>query len=320
MTPRHILEPRPAPARVSIVVPCHNESEVLPLLRPRLEALAIPDPEFILVNDGSTDDTIVKLVEWAKENPRAKVIHLARNFGHQAAVTAGLARASGDAVVIIDADLQDPPELIPEMIKLYEAGWDVVYGQRTARAGETPFKRLSAWLFYRAMRTLVQKDLPVDAGDFRLVSRRLLSVLNEMQETHRFLRGMVHWVGYPQTPILYKRDARAAGETKYPLSKMLKFAWTAALSFSPAPLRISFLIGLVMTTVGLAYGAYAVARVALGLYVVPGWTSVIVSVCLIGGSTQLSLGILGEYVARIFEEAKGRPLYLVARTYNLDQP
>ena len=318
--PRHILEPRPPPRRLSIVVPCHNESQVLPLLRARFEALPCQGLEFVLVNDGSTDETIFALVDWAKADPRAKVIHLARNFGHQAAVTAGLERATGDAIVIIDADLQDPPELIPEMVKLYEAGYDVVYGQRTAREGETAFKRLSAWIFYRAMRMLVQPDLPADAGDFRLISRRLLDALKELRETHRFLRGMVNWVGFPQVPIGYKRDARAAGETKYPLSKMLKFAWTAALSFSPAPLRLSFLIGLVMTLVGISYGIYAVWRVAMGLYVVPGWTSLIVSVCLIGGSTQLSLGILGEYVARIFEEAKGRPLYLVARTYNLDPP
>src|SRR3984957_9895638 len=231
----HPLNPRPSPALLSLIIPLFNEEQVLPLLRERLTALLTQFPcpaELILINDGSTDRTIEHLLKWAAEENRVKVLGLARNFGHQIAVTAGLDAVRGEAVVVMDGDLQDPPELILAMLEEYKKGYDVVYAQRRKREGETIFKRLTAWGFYRFMRRYVHPDLPPDTGDFRLISRPCLNALREMRETHRFLRGMVAWVGFPQTAVQFDRAPRAAGETKYPLTKMLRFAWTAAVSFS----------------------------------------------------------------------------------------
>jgi dolichol-phosphate mannosyltransferase len=313
------LSARPYPARVSLVIPVYNEAEVLPLLQERITAfmdILQATAELILVNDGSTDTSVEFLHCWVETDERVTSLSLARNFGHQAAVTAGLDHATGDAVVIMDADLQDPPEVIHDMLAEYCRGYDVVYGKRIARKGETAFKRLSAWAFYRVMRMLIHRELPPDAGDFRLISRRCLNALTSMRETHRFLRGMVSWVGFPQTAVSYAREARAAGATKYPLWKMLRFAWTAAVSFSPLPLRLSFGLGVLLALVGVAQAVNAVVRTALGLYTVPGWTSLMVVVCLIGSAILISIGVLGEYVGRIFEESKGRPLYVVAESLN----
>ena len=312
---QHPLRNRPNPVRVSIVIPLHNEEEVIPELRRALTAFADALPsalEILLVNDGSTDSSLRLLSEWAAEDHRVRLLCLARNFGHQAAVTAGLDHATGDAVVVMDADLQDPPEVIHEMIAAYMRGYDVVYGRRLSRERDSLFKRASAWLFYRIMRALVYHDLPPDTGDFRLISRRCLDALVTMRETHRFLRGMVAWVGFPQIEVLYHRRPRLAGSTKYPLHKMMQLAWTAAISFSPAPLRFSFAAGFCVGLVGIGEGVYAVARSLLGLYVVPGWTSLMVVVCLIGGAILVSIGVVGEYVARIFEQSKQRPLYIVS--------
>jgi dolichol-phosphate mannosyltransferase len=220
----------------------------------------------------------------------------------------------------MDADLQDPPEVIPDMLAAYRRGYDVVYGRRTGREGESAFKRFTAWAFYRFMRRFIHRDLPPDTGDFRLISKPCLDALKAMRETHRFLRGMVAWVGFPQTAVDYRRQARVAGTTKYPLWKMARFAWTAAVSFSPAPLRISLAAGVLVALAGFAEAIYAVIRVVKGLYVAPGWTSTIVVICLVGGGILISIGILGEYVGRIFEEVKGRPLYIVAATANIDPP
>ena len=311
----HWLEARPLPALLSVVVPVYNEEESLPFLRARLGAFLdeLPCPsEILLVNDGSSDGTLGRLIEWANSDPRVKVFNLARNFGHQAATTAGLDQAAGDAVVILDADLQDPPEVIAAMLAEYRKGYDVVYGRRASRAGESAFKRLSAWLFYRVMRLLVHHALPADTGDFRLVSRRCLNAVLAMRETHRFLRGMIAWVGFPQTSVSYARQPRVAGKTKYPLAKMLRLAWTAAVSFSPAPLRLSLAMGFLIAGVGMAQGINAVVRSVLGLYVVPGWTSLIVVACLTSGAILISIGVLGEYVGRIFEATKERPLYIIA--------
>jgi glycosyltransferase involved in cell wall biosynthesis len=319
------LRPRGNPSLLSLVIPCFNEEPMVPTLRPRLEQLegrlGVP-LELVLVDDGSSDRTLDLLLEWAAASPAVKVVGFSRNFGHQLAVTAGLDHASGEAVVIMDADLQDPPEVIGDMLAQYRLGYDVVYGQREARAGESAFKRLSAWLFYRLMRAFVMKDLPPDTGDFRLVSRACLDALGRMRETHRFLRGMFTWVGFPQTAVKYARAGRAAGETKYPFHKMLRFATTAALSFSPAPLRLSFLLGLLFTLGGLGYGGWALVRRGLGLAVPGGGTvtALLVLVCLVGGTLQLSLAMQGEYVARLFEEAKGRPLYLVSTRANCEPP
>jgi dolichol-phosphate mannosyltransferase len=298
----------------------YNEESVVAHLRSALTLFMSEvqgEVEVILVNDGSKDSTLSRIVAWAYDDPRVKVVNLTRNFGHQNAATAGLDYALGDAVVLMDADLQDPLAAIHEMIARYCEGYDVVYGQRVARAGETAFKRATAWLFYRFMRTFVHKDLPVDSGDFRLISSECLAGLRQLRETHRFLRGMVAWVGYPQIGVRYERAARVAGETKYPLRKMIAFAWTAATSFSPLPLRISVMFGVLSTLVGIEEGVRAILAHMLHWYAVPGWSSVIVLVSFLGGITLMCVGITGDYIGKIYEQSKGRPLYLVARTVNI---
>lgn len=319
--PSAYLRPRPNPALVSIVVPCYNEERCLPLFAE--EATRFIDAsayacEIILVNDGSSDGTLEFLAEWSARDARIKVLSLSRNFGHQIAATAGVDEANGDAVVLIDADLQDPLFVIDEMVAQYRNGYDVVCGQRSARAGENLFKRASAWMFYRLMQFLFLKSLPHDVGDFRLMSRRCVNSLRSMRELHRFIRGMVAWVGYPQVCVQYERQARAAGETKYPLSKMIRLAWNAAVSFSPLPLRMSFLAGGLMALLALeeairAFVAYVSGRT------VPGWTSLMVVLCMSNAALLVTVGILGEYVAKIYEEGKGRPLYIVADTWNIGE-
>lgn len=316
----YFLQPRPNPKLLSLVIPCYNEEEVIFHLKDRLstflKTLMIPT-EIILVNDGSSDQTINHLVQWSKENPNVKIISLARNFGHQIAVTAGMDYAKGDACVIMDADLQDPPEIISDMLIKFREGYDIVYGKRLDRAGESWFKKITAWAFYRIMKFFVHKDLPLDSGDFRLISRACLDVMGTMRENHRFLRGMNAWIGFPQAPVFYNRDARVAGETKYPLRKMLKLAANAAIAFSPVPLRFSLALGFIIAIFGFFYGIYALymayLHFILELPVVynRGWSTIVILICLIGGSILISIGILGEYVARIFEEVKARPLYSV---------
>ncbi|MCG6142068.1 glycosyltransferase family 2 protein [Leptospira mtsangambouensis] len=317
---KYFLESRNNPKLLTIIIPCYNEESVLPYLKDRLNRFLETLPtktEVIFVNDGSDDDTIFQLVNWAKDDPRIQVVSLSRNFGHQIAVTAGMDYAKGDAIVIMDADLQDPPEVILEMLTKYREGYDVVYGQRMARSGESFFKKTTAWAFYRIMKILVHKDLPLDSGDFRLISRRCLDALNGLRENHRFLRGMNAWIGFPQTPVYYNRDPRIAGETKYPLRKMLKLAMNAAVSFSPLPLRFSLGLGIIVAIIGFAVGVYALFRafqhfiLQMPIVYNPGWATIVTLICLIGGSILISIGILGEYVARIFEESKGRPLYVV---------
>jgi dolichol-phosphate mannosyltransferase len=299
----------------------YNEESVVTSLRSALSQFMSElqeEAEVILVNDGSEDSTLRQIVEWAHEDPRVRVINLSRNFGHQNAATAGLDFARGQAVVLVDADLQDPLVVIHEMIARFCEGYDVVYGQRVFRAGETWFKQATAWIFYRLMRTLVYKDLPLDSGDFRLISCNCLVGLRQLRETHRFLRGMVAWVGYPQIGVKYERAARIAGETKYPLRKMVSFAWTAATSFSALPLRASILLGGAAALFGVEEAVRAVLAHVLHWYTVRGWSSVIVLVSLLGGATLMSIGITGEYIAKIYEQSKRRPLYLVARTVNID--
>jgi glycosyltransferase involved in cell wall biosynthesis len=315
----HILIPRQAPRLLSVVIPIYNEEASLPSLRERLGIMLSKlrcEAEMIFVNDGSADHSLEFLFAWADLDPRVKIICMARNFGHQAAITAGLDEATGDAIVVIDADLQDPPEVIPQMLEKYAEGYDVVYGRRISRKGETRFKRFTAWAFYRVMKTLVHSDLPADVGDFRLVSRACLDALKTLRETHRFMRGMVAWIGFPQTAVEFERAPRCAGKTHYPLRKMIAFAWTAAISFSPVPLRMSLIAGVFVALFGVCDGAYAIFR-RLEHRTVPGWTSIIVLLCLIGGCVLFSIGILGEYVGRIFEEVKGRPLYVVSRRVNM---
>ncbi|MGA2921470.1 MAG: glycosyltransferase family 2 protein [Candidatus Sulfotelmatobacter sp.] len=317
----HPLHPRSYPAKLSIVIPTYNEEAVLGLLRAELETFMGDiscETEIVVVNDGSSDRTIVKLAAWAEHDPRVKIIHFSRNFGHQLAATAGLDYSSGDAVVLIDADLQDPLASIYPMIERYCEGYDVVYGQRKSRPGETRFKLATAWLFYRLMRAVVSKDLPLDSGDFRLMSRECLIALKEMRETHRFLRGMVVWVGFSQIAVPYERKPRAAGATKYSLVKMLVFAWTAATSFSILPLRFSLGLGALAGLLAVEEGVRALVEKFRG-HTVAGWTSLMVVVAAIGSALLISVGIIGEYLGRVFEEAKGRPLYVVAGTMNVGE-
>jgi dolichol-phosphate mannosyltransferase len=315
---RHLCEPRLPPARISIIIPCYNEEPVIPFLRRELTTFldALPcKSEVILVNDGSRDNTLTLLVEWAQEDPRIHILQLSRNFGQDVATTAGLDHATGDAVILMDSDLQDPLHAIYGMIEQYCAGYDVVYGEREKRTGESPFKLLSAWLFYRLMRLLAYRDLPADVGNFRLISRPCLDALSKMRESHRFLRGMIAWVGFPQTSVIYRRESRVAGVTKYSVGKMLLFAWSAAVSFSTAPLNLSFVLGGVAGLFAIEEMVRALLAHTMGWYVIPGWTSLMVVTSLIGSCLLISLGILGQYIARIYEQAKARPLYLVSRTY-----
>ena len=318
---QHLLRPRPQPAKLSIVIPIYNEAAVIRLLRSAIQAFERTLPsalELVLVNDGSTDRTLEYLAEWAATDADVKVLHLSRNFGHQIATTAGLDHATGDAIVILDADLQDPLWVIAEMIGRYCEGYDVVYGQRISRAGESACKRVTAWAFYRIMRAMVYDRLPADVGDFRLISRDCLDAVRQMRETHRFLRGMVAWVGFPQTAVPYERRPRVAGSTKYPWHKMLAFSLTAATSFSTLPLRLSMVLGALVGLLGLEEGTRALLAHFLGWYTVPGWASLTVVVSLIGSAMLMSIGVLGEFVAKLYEQAKGRPLYIVARAFNVD--
>ena len=316
-----ILTPRHDPKLLSIVMPFYNEQDIFPLLRPQLTKFLDNSPypcEVIAVNDGSSDETIDLLVNWSQTDSRIKVLNLSRNFGHEYASTAGIDHASGEAIVLIDADLQDPLELIHRMVDQYRLGYDVVCGQRVARSGESVFKKFTAWFFYRCMRVFFLKALPQDVGDFRLMSRRCVDSLRSMRELHRFLRGMVAWVGYPQVCVPYEREARVAGVTKYSLRKMIRLAWTAAVSFSALPLRISFFGAGIMTLVAIEEAIRALIEYFSGK-TVPGWTSLMVVLSMSNAALMIAVGILGEYVGRIYEEGKGRPLYLVADAWNLKQ-
>jgi glycosyltransferase involved in cell wall biosynthesis len=318
---RHLLVPRPYPRTISLVIAMYNEEETVPLLRAALEPFLRglrAEAEVVLVNDGSSDSTIDQIVDWAAQDSRVKIVHLSRNFGHQIAATAGLDYASGDAVVLIDADLQDPLDTVHAMIERYCEGYDVAYGRRLERKGETRFKLATAWIFYRLMKALVYPDLPADTGDFRLISRRCLDSLCRMRETHRFLRGMTAWLGYPQVAVDYRRLPRAAGTTKYPLRKMLSFAWTAATSFSVVPLRITLGIGMIAMLCSLEEAVRSVLAQIFGWYTVRGWSSLMMMLGLIGGAILISVGVLGEYIGKLYEQVKERPIYLVTETYNFD--
>jgi len=298
-----------------------NEEAVVPFLRGAVAQFIselTSGIEVILVNDGSTDSTLRDIVDWARQDARVKVINLSRNFGHQIALTAGLDYATGDAIVTIDADLQHPLNVIHGMIERYCEGYDVIYGQRQVRPGENWLKRITAWLFYRFMSAFIDQDLPVDSGEFRLLSRSCLNALQQMRETHRFLRGMVAWVGFPQIGIQYEQLPRVAGSTKYSLPKMINFAWTAATSFSILPLKASTWLGVIVTLVGFGEALHALLAKIFHWYVVPGWTSLTVLISILGGATLVSIGVLGEYVGKLYEQMKSRPLYLVSQTVNVD--
>ncbi|MBI4854174.1 MAG: glycosyltransferase family 2 protein [Acidobacteria bacterium] len=314
------LCPRPNPKLLSLVIPIFDEEEALPHLRKSLESLANKLPclvEWILVNDGSKDLSREMLFQWAKADQRAKVVDLARNFGHQAAITAGLDHSIGDAVVIMDADLQDPPELILEMLVKYCEGYDVVFAQRIKRQGESLFKIVTAKAFYWIMSKFIHKQLPPDTGDFRLMSRPVVISLGYLREGQRFLRGMISWVGFSQTAVPFERLSRVAGKTKYPFYKMVKFAWEAILSFSSIPLKAAMILGVLVFFFGVSYGVYATIKALVYQDVVRGWTSIIILQSIIGGTILLCLGVIGEYVGRIYEEIKQRPIYIVKDCANL---
>lgn len=306
--------------KISIVVPMYNEEEVIEEIYKRLCAVIQTLPftfEMIFVNDGSRDATLAHLLPLQKNDDRVKIIDFAKNFSHQIAVTAGLHAAKGDAVLIIDADLQDPPELLPAMITKWQEGYDVVYGKRMEREGETIFKKITASLFYRTMAALTGDALPRDTGDFRLIDRKVVDAIGQMGEHARFMRGMVAWVGFRQVALPYHRPARFAGETKYPLRKMLRLAMDGILSFSTAPLSFLYFIGSIFAAIGLigliCYGIVSLQN-TLDLSLVVLCVTTILAGCLF-----LGMGILGTYIGRIYEEAKGRPLYLISRTYGFNQ-
>lgn len=297
---------------VSVVAPCYNEELVLPEFHRRVAAVCAAvgmSFEIVLVNDGSRDGTWAVMQELAARDPNLVCVNLARNHGHQLALTAGLHTCRGRRILIIDADLQDPPEMLPRMLEHLDAGADVVYGQRRKRAGETLFKRASAALFYRMVQRLASVPIPRDAGDFRLMSRRALDVLLDMPERHRFIRGMVSWIGFRQEPLLYDRDPRFAGETKYTLRKMLRFALDAVTGFSVKPLALASIVGAFSCAVALVLGLTAVTGWLIGGG--SAWVGLSALITMLAGVQLLAIGILGEYLGRLYEESKGRPLFVI---------
>ena len=302
--------------KYSIIVPAYNEQEVLPLSYPRLkkEMDQLGSYELIFVNDGSRDSTLNQLKKIAKDDKHVKVISFSRNFGHQEAVSAGMAKSSGKAVIIIDCDLQDPPEVIPQMIEKWKAGADIVYGQRTKRKGESVFKKLTAWIYYKVIRALGGQYIPPNTGDFRLIDRRVCDVLNSMPERNRFLRGMSAWSGFKSVPVEFERDERAAGETKYSLKKMLKLAGDGAVSFSNKPLKAPLVLGVFFGFVSFAYLVVAIILCALKIMAI--MHLLFAAVFLLISAMFLCLGIFGLYLGRIYDESKQRPIYIIDEQIN----
>jgi dolichol-phosphate mannosyltransferase len=300
---------------LSVVAPCYNEQVGLDEFHRQMasvcEQLGRPY-EIVLVDDGSTDRTWDKMLELASADPHLVCVKLSRNHGHQLALTAGLSVCRGKRILIIDADLQDPPKLLPDMLKLMDRGADVVYGQRRHRVAESAFKLMTATLFYRVLERMTDVAIPRDTGDFRLMSRRALDVLLAMPERHRFIRGMVSWIGFNQVPLLYDREARFAGETKYPLRKMWRLAVDAVTGFSTKPLRFANLAGFLTSLLAFGLVIFSVVSYFEGKTIV-GWTSLMAVVALLSGIQMFVLGILGEYIGRLYEESKGRPLFLIDR-------
>jgi glycosyltransferase involved in cell wall biosynthesis len=302
---------------LSVVAPVYNEEGTIEQFYGRVrDALDGVEFELVLVDDGSSDGSAEILERLSETDPRVCVVSLSRNFGHQTALTAGLDHARGNAVVMLDADLQDPPELIPRMLDHWRGGCDIVYAVREAREGESRFKLSTAKWFYKLFDKLAQVELEHNSGDFRLLDRQALDALLSMRERNRFLRGMTVWVGYTQAAVSYKRDPRYAGETKYTLSRMLKFSLDAISSFSHRPLQLATLLGFVISTVAFALIPVVLILRILGSYL-PGFGSITIAILLLGGIQLIALGIIGEYVGRIYDEVKGRPLYLVRARRNL---
>lgn len=299
---------------LSVVVPVFNEKDGLQEFYDRtkrvLLGLAGLEYEVIFVDDGSSDASVDIIAQFVRQDVRVRLLKLSRNFGHQIAITAGIDAARGDAVVVIDADLQDPPEVIVRFIEKWQDGYDVVYGMRETRDGETVFKVWTASIFYRILRSLVSLDIPVDVGDFRLMSRRVVEHLKAMQERDRFVRGLVSWIGFRQIGLSYRREKRYAGETKYPYRKMIRFALDGITSFSSIPLKMATIMGYLTSLIAFAYACSVIVQKFMG-YTVQGWATIMVGLLFLGGVQLICLGILGEYIGRIFNETKGRPLYIV---------
>lgn len=309
--------------KISLVIPMYYEEEVAKECYEKvveiLKTLTNYEYEIIFVNDGSRDKTSEILEEIAKKDKQVKVLSFSRNFGHQCAVTAGLKYVTGDVVVIIDADLQDPPELIPEMLKLWEEGNEVIYGKRKTREGESKFKLLTAKLFYNTLNALSDVDIPKDTGDFRLVDRKVVDVVNALPEHNKFLRGLFSWVGFKQKAFEYERKERFAGKTKYPLKKMLKLASDGIISFSTKPLKIVGGLGILAIMISVMILLYAILSFVFKWNsLTPGWTSIMVTVTFFCGTILVSLWMIGEYIARIYDETKGRPQYIIKRKINID--
>lgn len=320
----HTRQGTPSLAPVySVVAPVYNEQELIPEFCRRtiaaMETLGEPF-EIVLVNDGSRDRSPEIMRQLHASDPRIKVVSFSKNFGHQLAITAGMDYACGQAVAIIDSDLQDPPELIPQMIEKWKQGYQLIYAVRAEREGETAFKKATAAMFYRIIRKITNVDIPADTGDFRLMDRKVVDALKSMREHHRFMRGLSVWVGFKQTGITYKRDARKAGETKYPLKKMIRFALDGITSFSYLPLQMATYTGFAIAFLSIIGIIIAVIlRLTLNPHAFEGQASTLVSVLFLGGVQLIFLGIIGEYLGRIYDEVKRRPLYLVAEELGFDE-
>lgn len=306
--------------RYSFVIPVFNEQETLPELWARLTAVIdeLDGPtEVLFVDDCSTDGTRELLLGLQHDDPRVRVIRFARNFGHQVAISAGLDFAVGEAVIVMDADLQDPPEVVPELVAKWREGFEVVYAVREHRYGESWLKRVTAGAYYRMLQKLSSVEIPVDVGDFRLVDRRALDTFRSMRERNRYVRGMFSWIGFKQTGVEYERAERFAGDPKYSYRKSLRLAMDGLVSFSNAPLRLALIWGFVFSVVSFVAGIAAIVAKLEGAFVVPGWASIVVAVTFLGGIQLMVLGMMGLYVARIYDEVKSRPLYVIREAHGL---
>jgi glycosyltransferase involved in cell wall biosynthesis len=307
--------------KYSIVVPVYNEEEVIHETYRRLTEVMRSTKEayeLLFVNDGSRDRTVEIIKEYSEQDPAVVLLDFARNFGHQIAITAGMDYARGEAVVVIDADLQDPPELILEMIEKWKQGFDVVYAKRTKRKGETYFKKQTAAMFYRFLRAMTDIDIPLDTGDFRLLDRKVCNQMNSIQEKNRFVRGLVSWVGFKQIAVEYERDERLAGESKYPLKKMLKLSMDGITSFSYKPLKLASYAGVTLSGIGFIYLLVVLYLKLFTDSTITGWSSLIVIQLFFSGIILIILGMIGEYIGRIYDETKNRPLYIVREKYQLE--
>lgn len=320
-----MLPTQPQSVQLSVIIPVLNEEANVHLLHQRLTKVMAGlglSYELLFVNDGSTDRTLLRIRELRNQDERVRYLDFSRNFGHQVAVSAGIDYSWGDTIVIIDADLQDPPELIPRMYQMLSDGYEVVYAKRLRRKGETFFKRFTAKLFYRLFNWGSNIQIPLDTGDFRIISNRIVRVLRNMPEKHKFLRGQISWIGFKQTYIEYERDARAGGKSNYPLRKMLRFALDGLTGFSTLPLKIATLTGFAISgTAFLFILVIIITRMfskELGIYIQPGWASTLIVILFLGGIQLVGIGILGEYIGRIYENIKGRPLYILRQTSDDD--